>query len=212
MSCAICGKRRPRRYCPGVRGEICAVCCGTEREVTVRCPSDCEYLETARKHEQPAPIDAAALPHSDLDFEEDFLDRHAALIGSLGATLAAAGQRAGAVDSDAREALSALVQSYRTLEKGIIYETIPPNPIAAALYESMKEAAARFQDEETHAAAADRTRDSDVLRAVAFLDILSLERFNGRKYGRAFLDTLGHLEPPDGGEDPSDTGSPLILP
>ena len=44
MNCAICETRRPRRYCPGVRGEICAICCGTAREVTVDCPLDCPYL------------------------------------------------------------------------------------------------------------------------------------------------------------------------
>jgi len=52
MECAICQTRRPRRFCPGVRGEICSLCCGAEREVTVDCPLDCEFLREARRHEK----------------------------------------------------------------------------------------------------------------------------------------------------------------
>lgn len=213
MSCAICGKRRPRRYCPGVRGEICPVCCGTEREVTVRCPSDCEYLQAARMHEVTPPVDPTSLPHSDLRFDEDFVDQHADLIAALGSTLAAAGASAGAVDSDAREALAGLVKSYRTLASGVIFEAVPQNPIAAGLYRALKEAASRFQDQEAQSMGLRRTRDNDVLRALAFLDILALERSNGRRFGRAFLDALSRLQPPGGDEGPLvEPGSPLILP
>src|SRR5215212_6262711 len=66
MACAICETRRPRRFCPGVRGDICSVCCGTEREVTVDCPFECEYLQQSRHHEKPAPLDSPALPNQDI--------------------------------------------------------------------------------------------------------------------------------------------------
>ena len=55
MACALCETRRPRRFCPGVRGDICTLCCGSEREVSVACPLDCEYLREAHKHEKPVP-------------------------------------------------------------------------------------------------------------------------------------------------------------
>ncbi len=83
MLCAICQKRRPRRYCPGVRGDICAVCCGTEREVTVRCPSDCEFLMEARKHERTEGLDPATIPHRDITISEEFLEEHSDLISML---------------------------------------------------------------------------------------------------------------------------------
>ena len=213
MSCAICGKRRPRRYCPGVRGEICPVCCGTEREVTVRCPSDCEYLQAAREHETRPPLDPATLPYSDLRFDEDYLDQHSDLIAALGSTVAAAAADGGAVDSDAREALEALIKSYRTLESGVIYEAVPQNPIAAGLYGVLKDTANRFQEQEAQATGMRRTRDSDILRALAFLEILAIERSNGRRYGRAFLDALSRLQPPTPGDGPAvEPGSSLILP
>ena len=48
MKCRICDTRKPRRYCPGVTGDICSICCGNEREVTVDCPLDCPFLVEAR--------------------------------------------------------------------------------------------------------------------------------------------------------------------
>src|SRR5579863_7934859 len=64
VSCAICEKRKEKRFCPAVHGRICAQCCGEQREVTLDCPSDCPYLLQAREHEKPRPaeqFDAAAL-------------------------------------------------------------------------------------------------------------------------------------------------------
>src|SRR5271165_396753 len=76
MKCVICGVRTPRRYCPGVRGEICSVCCGTERENTVNCPFDCTYLREARVREKPLEIDLASIPFSDVRVPAQFLEEH----------------------------------------------------------------------------------------------------------------------------------------
>ena len=53
MSCAICEKRKEKRFCPAIHGRICPQCCGEQREVTLDCPSDCVYLLQAREHEKP---------------------------------------------------------------------------------------------------------------------------------------------------------------
>ena len=57
MSCAICEKRKAKRFCPAVHGRICPQCCGEQREVTLDCPSDCPYLRQAREHEKPRASD-----------------------------------------------------------------------------------------------------------------------------------------------------------
>ena len=38
MSCAICEKRKEKRFCPAIHGRICPQCCGEQREVTLDCP------------------------------------------------------------------------------------------------------------------------------------------------------------------------------
>src|SRR5207302_11165761 len=54
-SCAICQKRKASRFCPAKAEKICAVCCGTEREVTIDCPADCAYLIAAHRYESEHP-------------------------------------------------------------------------------------------------------------------------------------------------------------
>jgi hypothetical protein len=212
MLCAICQKRRPRRYCPGVRGDICAVCCGTEREVTVRCPLDCEFLMEARKHERTEGLDPATIPHRDITISEEFLEEHSDLIAGLSGALTGEASRNGAVDSDAREALARLIQSYRALQSGVIYENLPANPLAADMHRAMQAAASRFLAEERRGLGMSKTRDSDILRSLVFLDVLSMDRNNGRKYGRSFLDALLKFQPADARADREESGSSLILP
>src|SRR5215472_15269723 len=98
MTCAICGIRRPRRYCPGVHGEICAICCGTEREVTVSCPLDCEYLREARRRERPAEIDAAQVPNADIEISERLIREHEGLLNFLTMALVQSALESGGVD------------------------------------------------------------------------------------------------------------------
>src|ERR1700733_10467738 len=87
MACAICHVRRPRRFCPGVNGDICAICCGTEREVTVTCPLDCEYLREARKHDRPPLLDEASIPNRDIKVTKRLIEEQEPLLGFLSAAL-----------------------------------------------------------------------------------------------------------------------------
>jgi hypothetical protein len=212
MACAICEKRRPRRFCPGVRGDICAICCGTEREVTVDCPLDCEYLQEARKHEHPPAVDEAQVPNRDIRVTERLIEEHEGLLAHLaGALIRAALSTPGAVDFDVREALDALARTYRTLQSGVYYETRPNNVLASEIYSAVQRAAEEFRHEERRRLGMTRTRDGDVLALTVFLQRLELDRNNGRRRGRAFIDSLHQFyQSPD--EPPPAQRSSLILP
>ena len=80
--CKICGKRRARRYCPAVQGDICSICCGTEREVSLSCPLECEYLQDAHQHEKPVPITEEQISYPDIKVTEEFLRDHEELLVS----------------------------------------------------------------------------------------------------------------------------------
>jgi len=212
MSCAICEVRRPRRFCPGVRGDICTLCCGTEREVTVDCPLDCEYLQEARRHEKPAPVDEKDIPSRDITVSEKFLAEHEPLLAFLSQAIArAALETPGAVDFDVREALDGLVRTYRTLASGVYYESLPANPLAANIFRITQEAAADYRRRETRETGISRTRDTDVLGLLVFLQRIECDRNNGRRRGRAFVDLLYRAYA--GMEEPSaPPASSLILP
>jgi hypothetical protein len=216
MPCAICQERRPKRFCPGVRGDICSICCGTEREVTVACPLDCEYLRDARRHEKLVPLDTASIPNQDIRISEAFLQDNEELLLSLGGRLGAvAMETPGVSDSDVRDALEALVRTYRTLQSGVYYETRPDNAVAKTLFDAVQSAVAEFRAQEQESRGIPKTRDADVLGLVVFFERLAIDRHNGRRRGRAFIDLLRsiYVSPSSrAGTDTAGLGSSLVLP
>jgi hypothetical protein len=188
--CKICQKKRARRYCPGVGGDICPVCCGTERENTIDCPLDCEHLQSARRHEQPTALDPVSLPNQDVRVSEDFIREHEELVVWLTLALEQAMEKERAVDTDAREALQALIRTYRTLESGLIYETRPQNPFAAAIQTELKTSIDDVRKRLTEQSGMHTLRDAEILGALVFLERLELQYNNGRRRGRAFFDFL----------------------
>lgn len=190
IPCKICQKKRARRYCPGVGGEICPGCCGTERENTIDCPLDCEHLQAARRHDQPAPLDIEALPNKDIRVSENFIREHEELVVWLTLALAQAMEKERAVDTDAREALAALIRTYRTLESGLIYETRPQNPYAAAIQTALKNSIEDLRKRLTEQAGMQTVRDAEILGTLVFLERLELQYNNARRRSRAFFDFL----------------------
>lgn len=188
--CKICSKRRAKRYCPGLGADICAACCGTERENTVDCPLTCEHLQAARKHEQPAALDAGNYPNKDIRLTEDFIREHEHVVLWLSHALARAIEKERAVDFDAREALDALIRTYRTRESGLIYETRPQNPYAAAIQDELRKSIEELHKRIAEEHGMQTLRDADVLGALVFLQRLELQHNNGRRRGRAFFDFL----------------------
>jgi hypothetical protein len=210
MSCPLCRVRRPRRFCPGVAKDICAPCCGAEREVTVDCPLDCEYLREARKHERFATVDPERVPNRDIRISEDFLREHEPLAAFLGSAVAHAALAVpGAADPDVRDAMESLVQTSRTLQSGVVYESRPGNPLAAAIFDAAQAAVPEFRRLEQQEWGIARTRDADVLGIWVFLQRLALSNDNGRRRGRAFVDLIWELY---GGGAPPRPASSLILP
>ena len=214
MTCAICKTRRARRHCPGVRGEICTLCCGKEREVTVDCPLDCEFLIEARRHERPAEIAPEQVPNKEIRVTDQFLSEKKELVAFVMRSVAEAGLGARAVDPDLRDALDGLVRTYRTLQSGLQYESVPDNPVAAAVFRHLQMRVQEARRREADSGMV-RTRDADILGALVFLQRLELTRSNGRPKGRAFLGALASLyesalESPGSGGGPAATS--LILP
>jgi hypothetical protein len=213
MVCKICEERRPRRFCPGVGGEICSVCCGTSREETVNCPLDCTYLREARTHEKPPEVDPKDIPNLDIEVRESFLHSNDVLLAALIRAVAeAAMSTPGAVDYDIREALDALVRTYRTLESGLYYETKPANLVAAAIQEKTRQGLDVFRRETEKRAGITTVRDVDVLGMLAFLQRAEYQVNNGRKRGRAFLDFLLSRLPGLAPAEGLRSSSPLVLP
>ncbi|HEX4231865.1 MAG TPA: hypothetical protein VHZ07_24565 [Bryobacteraceae bacterium] len=193
--CKICGKRRAKRLCPAVHGDICPLCCGTEREVTLSCPLECEYLQEAHKREKPVPVAERDLSNPDIKVTEEFLHSHEELLlFSIYALLQGALNTSGAVDADVMQALESLIQTSRTMASGLIYETRSPNLIAAAIQTSFSKSLEGYRQTLTEEGRSP-VRDAEILGILVFLHNFGQRSQNGRPRGRMFIDLLRQMTP-----------------
>jgi hypothetical protein len=199
--CKICGKRRARRACPAVGGDICALCCGTEREVTLACPLECEYLREAHRREKPIPVPENLEANSDIAVSEEFIRSHEEfLLFCIFSLVQAALRTQGAVDSDVIDALEALIQTHRTLESGLYYETRAQNTIAAGIQRFFEASLADYQKLRTEREHFSPVRNVEILAILVFLHRLAQQNLNGRPRGRMYLDFLRQMTPEAGVE------------
>jgi hypothetical protein len=192
VSCAICEKRKAARFCPAKGEKICAVCCGTEREVSIDCPSDCSYLVASHRyedqHQRTLPGDTPLL---DVKVAEEVIYAHQNLLSGLAFTAARFSVAHPATsDPDVLAALEALAETYRTLSSGIFYEKPPDARLARELYGAL----AKFLNEPKQQTAERATnlpaKDSEVFSLLVFLYRMGLLRTNGRPRARRYVEFL----------------------
>ena len=194
MSCAICEKRKEKRFCPALHGRICPQCCGEQREVTLDCPSDCVYLQQAREHEKPRPMDELDRSALFLQVEtgDQFLYEHEHLIMGLSYALAKSARADHALkDVDVIAALTAMAKSYETLaNSGLHYEAPIAGVSQQAIVAEVQKMIREYREAEQKHLGYTRLRDSDVLQALVFVLRMSHGRTSGRPKSRAFIDFL----------------------
>jgi hypothetical protein len=215
MSCAICDKRKEKRFCPAVHGRICPQCCGEQREFTLDCPSDCVYLQQARAHEKPRPIEdldpSALFPK--IQIKQQFLYEQEQLITGLSYALAKSARAHKLNDGDLIAALSSTATRYETLiNSGLYYETplasVLRQTVAAELQVSVNE----YRETEKKHLGYSRLKDSDILQALVFLVRMGLGRTSGRPKARGLIDFLFDQFPERNAAPENAAGSRIVLP
>jgi hypothetical protein len=192
VSCPICGKRKAERFCPAKGEKICAVCCGTEREVSIDCPSDCTYLVAAHRyeneHQRSIPADTPLL---DEKIPQDTVYAHQQLMSAVAFSIAKfCAVQPTATDPDVLVALEALAQTYKTLGSGIIYENPPVAPLPRELYAALIAFLTEVKKQQAERANSAAWKDSEVFFLLVFLYRMGLLRTNGRPRSRRFIEFL----------------------
>jgi len=210
LFCPICQKRKPGRFCPAKAEKICAVCCGTEREVTIDCPADCGYLTAAHRYEDQHP---RALPPDtpllDVRIASDVVHANGQLLSAVALTIAKfCAQQHRASDPDVLASLQALAETYKTLSSGIIYEQRPAIPLQGELYDSLS--AFLADTRQKVARSSGRFKDSEIFQLLVFLFRMGLLRANGRPRSRRFIEFLRGQFP--GAQDLKREESRIIVP
>ena len=217
MSCAICSTRKEKRFCPAVHGKICPQCCGQEREVSLDCPSECPYLQQARREELPRKLaqveQESLLPQ--VQVREQFLYEREPLIVGLSYALAQGGRAdRGLRDRDLLAALTALARRYETrVRSGLVYEAPLAGPGQHALVAEIDKMLAEYRALEAQHLGAGTVRDSEVLQALVFLVRMGQAHTSGRPKSRAYLDFLlaQFPEKKSGIASPAE-GSKIVMP
>ncbi len=192
MSCPICERRKAVRFCPAKGEKICAVCCGTEREVSIDCPSDCSYLIAAHRyedgHQRALPPDTPLL---DETISQDIVYTHQQLMAALAFSIAKfCAVHPDAVDTDVLAAIQSLAQTYKTLTSGIIYEKPPNAPLPRELYGALTAFLSEVKKQQAERAGSVVLKDSEVFYLLVFLYRMGLLRSNGRRRSRRFIEFL----------------------
>ena len=218
MSCAICETRKEKRFCPAVHGRICPVCCGEQREVTLDCPSDCVYLQQARQHEKPRPmeeLDPTTL-FPEVEVGQTFLyEREHLLVGLTFALAKSARADRSLNDRDMIAALTALAKTYETLVKsGLHYETAATGVAQQAISAEVQKMIEQYKQTEQKHLGYSSLRDSEILEAIVFLVRMALGRTSGRPKSRAFIDFLFSQFPEKTSviESPAEAGNRIVIP
>lgn len=191
MNCTICEKRKAARYCPAKAEKICAVCCGTEREVSIDCPADCGYLLAAHRyedqHQRELPADTplldAKIPQDVIYVHQDFLSGMALAVAKFTAT------HPETADPDVLAAVEALAQTQKTLSAGILYEKPPAALLPRELYAVLAGFIVEARRDQARPGGA-KIKDSEIFALLVFLYRMGLLRTNGRPRARRFVQFL----------------------
>ena len=150
----------------------------------------------AHEHEKLPEPAAGDIPNQDISVDESFMREHEwVFVALLEAIAGVARQHPAVNDWDAREAVDGLIRTYRTLEAGLYYESIPANRRAGEIFAAVKACVANIRRAEANARGMAHLRDSTVLKVLVFMERLERIHNNGRARSRAFVASLCQFTP-----------------
>jgi hypothetical protein len=206
--CPLCSARPGKRYCPAKQTQICAVCCGTKREIEIDCPSSCSYLKASREYEADKPIVEPELVAKIRQYDNTFVERYQHVMAAINRSVVE--ERAGSpwlVDKDVIEVYKALAATMRTLSSGIYYESVPEGNVRLALFRRLKALIDELMQP-------DPTGEHRVLKASEAVSVLDFVTFaaqlnsSPRPRSRRYLDWISETF----GYQPQPQSSGLIIP
>ena len=203
MRCGLCVQRKAKRFCPARSEQICPQCCGEKRVLEIDCPETCVYLKAGRERDSPdylrhlRGMDAATQEKAGrvLQSHEDVIARLEYAIGRerlLSRDL---------TDRDVVEAVDALLETYGTEEKGILYEKCLDDLRIESLRKQLREVVESFRNPggEQNNGLVDLRNTRLSLRAaiecLEFLRSMAEAYIEDRRAARGYVDFLARMVP-----------------
>jgi hypothetical protein len=189
-NCPLCSSRAGKRYCPAIAEQICAVCCGTKREIEIDCPSSCAYLKASRAYELEKPIPDPQVAAKVHNYDGRFMEQYHPVLDSV--TRAVIEEHMASkelVDSDVIGTLNCLKTTMKTLSSGIYYESLPEGHVRVSLFRRLK----AVLDELTQpdpSAVRPMLKVTEAVDVLDFLTIVAQANSSIRPKSRRYLDWI----------------------
>lgn len=208
-TCPLCSERPGKRYCPAKNLQICAVCCGTKREIEIDCPSSCVHLKAGRSYEAEKRIPDPELTEKIHKYDTEFLRRFTPIFeGITRSVVEERLQSPWLIDNDVIEVYKCLAATMRTLASGIYYETSPEGPVRLSLFRRLKAVVDELMQPSANAAR-HALKVSEALDVLDFLTFAAQVNSSIRPKSRRYLDWLTELS---GMAPQAEQSSGLIIP
>jgi hypothetical protein len=187
-TCPLCSDRPGKRYCPAIAEQICAVCCGTKREIEIDCPSSCSYLKASRSYESEKPIPDPEVAAKGQNYDERFVERYHQVLDALTAAVVEEHMNSKwLVDNDVIEVYKQLNATMKTLSSGIYYESLPENPDRRSLYRRLKSLLDEMMEPEPGGVRI-MLKVSEAIDVLDFLTLVAQAHSSIRPKSRRYLD------------------------
>lgn len=207
--CPLCSARAGKRYCPAKEVHICAVCCGTKREVEIDCPSTCVHLKAGRSYEAEKRVPDPELAAKIEKYDQDFLYGFSPILDAISrAVVEERFQSPWLVDNDVVEVYKALGATMKTLSSGIYYESLPEGPVRISLFRRLKSLVDELMQPNSDAGRR-ALKVSEAADVLDFLTFAAQVNSSVRPKSRRYLDWLTNMT---GASPAAEQSSGLILP
>lgn len=203
MKCVLCDQRKGKRFCPAKNNLICAQCCGEKRVLEIDCPETCEYLKAGRERETEDfyrhmrsrdPETHQKMMH--------FVSEHQDALAHLEYMLARERlSDRNLTDNDVLQAVNILLDTYRTEDKGVLYEKTSDDLRVEALRRELKKVIESFRNPEGQDKkgivdpTASRMQLSEAIECLEFLRSIATAYLEDRGTASGYVDFLARLFP-----------------
>ena len=149
MKCLLCDKRKPKRYCPAKRAQICPVCCGEKRGVEINCPLDCRYFVEGQKQHNIKVMQQRVRKQGARTYvrRAELYAQNPELFARLEHTFARVYREHSEItNEDLVNALELVSKTLETEKKGLIYQHQGDSTFANVISEAVLQVISEFKD------------------------------------------------------------------
>ena len=206
MKCVVCDQRKAKRFCPAKNGLICAQCCGEKRVLEIDCPESCGYLKSGREREtEDFYKHIRSRDGETYQKMQRFLAKHEDAVAQIEFMLAR--ERLSdrdLTDNNVVQAIEVLLETYKTEDKGVLYEKTSDDLRIEALRRELKKVIESLRNPEGQEARgivdpkATRMHLSEAIECLEFIRSVAIAYLEDRRSSSGYVDFLARLFPREG--------------